>query len=297
MDRQPRRLGLLTGLLCILLLLGAQQPARAQNRTAPNEPLPSSPWRIDTTENSVTLRWQPDPSGRTPQSRWPLVEINGLQLPAQLFAFAATGPTAPRLRIDSLTSQPTDRREAPVAPITAAIPQTLDGSPRPDLTAANNSALPDTPVTLLRRGRMRGVELLVVAVTQRFAHNGQPHTLTSLTFSMDGALPLDALSTPAALTAQPLTLDTVSTPSPLASQPRVRVEVQSAGMQEIRLDDLRALGLEDELAHSSLRFGLGRFNTEEDVDHVVGAVVEAVNRLRAMSPQYEMARQGVGPAP
>ena len=56
---------------------------------------------------------------------------------------------------------------------------------------------------------------------------------------------------------------------------------------------LRALGLDEELALSTLRFGLGRFTTEEEVDTVSGAVVEAVNRLRALSPLYEMARAQV----
>jgi cysteine desulfurase len=56
---------------------------------------------------------------------------------------------------------------------------------------------------------------------------------------------------------------------------------------------LKALGVGDELAHSSLRFGLGRFNTEEEVDFVVGEVKRAVNHLREMSPLYEMAKQGI----
>ncbi len=56
---------------------------------------------------------------------------------------------------------------------------------------------------------------------------------------------------------------------------------------------LRALGVGDELAHSSIRFGLGRFNTPEEVDFVVDQVVKAVNHLRQMSPLYEMARAGV----
>ena len=56
---------------------------------------------------------------------------------------------------------------------------------------------------------------------------------------------------------------------------------------------LRALGVGDELAHSSIRFGLGRFNTEEEVDFVVDLVVREVNRLREMSPLYEMAQQGI----
>jgi cysteine desulfurase len=56
---------------------------------------------------------------------------------------------------------------------------------------------------------------------------------------------------------------------------------------------LRALGVGDELAHSSIRFGLSRFNTDEEVDFVVDLVVREVTRLREMSPLYEMAQAGV----
>ena len=56
---------------------------------------------------------------------------------------------------------------------------------------------------------------------------------------------------------------------------------------------LRALGVGDELAHSSIRFGVGRFSTEEEVDFVVDLVVREVSRLREMSPLYEMALAGV----
>ena len=56
---------------------------------------------------------------------------------------------------------------------------------------------------------------------------------------------------------------------------------------------LRALGVGDELAHSSIRFGLGRFNTEAQVDAVARLVVDKVKKLREMSPLYEMARDGV----
>jgi cysteine desulfurase len=56
---------------------------------------------------------------------------------------------------------------------------------------------------------------------------------------------------------------------------------------------LKALGVGDELAHSSIRFGLGRFTTEEEVDFTIDAVVRAVNHLREMSPLYEMAQAGV----
>jgi cysteine desulfurase len=56
---------------------------------------------------------------------------------------------------------------------------------------------------------------------------------------------------------------------------------------------LRALGVEEEMAHTSIRFGLGRFNTVEEVDHVIDVVVNKVNKLREMSPLYEMVKEGI----
>jgi cysteine desulfurase len=56
---------------------------------------------------------------------------------------------------------------------------------------------------------------------------------------------------------------------------------------------IRALGTDEELAHSSIRFGLGRFNSEEEVDFVTDRVCSEVKRLRDMSPLYEMAKEGI----
>jgi cysteine desulfurase len=56
---------------------------------------------------------------------------------------------------------------------------------------------------------------------------------------------------------------------------------------------LRALGVGDELAHTSIRFGIGRFNTEAEIDYVVDIVVKSVERLRALSPLWEMHQDGI----
>ena len=56
---------------------------------------------------------------------------------------------------------------------------------------------------------------------------------------------------------------------------------------------LRALGVGDALAHSSIRFSLGRFTTEDEIRFAIGRIVEAVRRLREMSPLYEMAKEGI----
>ena len=56
---------------------------------------------------------------------------------------------------------------------------------------------------------------------------------------------------------------------------------------------LRALGMNDELAHSSIRFSFGRFTTEEEIDYAIQLIHNAIARLRDLSPLWEMYKQGV----
>jgi cysteine desulfurase len=59
---------------------------------------------------------------------------------------------------------------------------------------------------------------------------------------------------------------------------------------------LRALGIGEELAHTSIRFGIGRFNTDEEIDYVADLMVRSVTRLREMSPLWEMVQEGIDPS-
>jgi cysteine desulfurase len=56
---------------------------------------------------------------------------------------------------------------------------------------------------------------------------------------------------------------------------------------------LKALGLGDDVAHSSIRFGLGRFNTKAEVDYVADKIIDVVRKLRELSPLYEMVKEGI----
>jgi cysteine desulfurase len=56
---------------------------------------------------------------------------------------------------------------------------------------------------------------------------------------------------------------------------------------------LKALGADDEVAHSSIRFGIGKYTTEEEIDFLIERVVTQVTRLREMSPLWEMVQDGI----
>lgn len=57
---------------------------------------------------------------------------------------------------------------------------------------------------------------------------------------------------------------------------------------------LRAIGADEDLAHSSIRFGINRFTTEDEIDFTAKTTIEHVKRLREMSPLWEMVQEGIG---
>jgi cysteine desulfurase len=56
---------------------------------------------------------------------------------------------------------------------------------------------------------------------------------------------------------------------------------------------LHSLGVEDELAHTSIRFGIGRFTTEEEIDYAIKLIASKVDKLRSLSPLWEMMQEGI----
>ena len=56
---------------------------------------------------------------------------------------------------------------------------------------------------------------------------------------------------------------------------------------------LRAIGVGEDLAHTSIRFGIGRFTTEAEIDYAIDLIQKSIHKLREMSPLWEMAQQGI----
>ena len=83
--------------------------------------------------------------------------------------------------------------------------------------------------------------------------------------------------------------------------PDGNLQLRSMGYVSVKADEMAqmkrsgpvALGLGDDLAHSSIRFSLGRFTTEEEVDYAIEALVKGVNHMRDLSPIWEMYKEGV----
>src|SRR5207248_274658 len=137
---------------------------------------------------AVRLDWRGDTGAlRGPGSAAPLVEVGGLRLPATLVALRVNGdaPLVPQIAL--LQSAPW---QGSLPAIVRPLRQTIAGDRRPDLAAAPSPALPESPIVVLREGRMRGARIAVLALTPVFAQDGAMRAVTALRATVPGAEPL-----------------------------------------------------------------------------------------------------------
>src|SRR5262249_36402873 len=170
----------------------------------------------------------------------PLIEIGGLRLPAALLALRVAGdaPLAPRIEL--LESAPW-QGQLLAAERTAR--QTVDGQRRPDLAAAPTRELPPSPIVVLREGRMRGVRIVVLALSPVFAPDGAARTVTALQAVVPGAAPLNADATALLSTAGPFLAGAPGPANPAASGMAWTVHVAQAGIQRLPAAALVAAGV------------------------------------------------------
>ncbi len=202
-------------------------------------------------QNGVTLSWRnpSDIRSASPSwADWPALELQGLSLPAQLITLEITGDQPLELQIQQLTSRLSPQRSRWIGQVEAPIPQQADGEPRPGLARPLARTLPDSPVLLLRQGRMRGVELAVVAVLPFFQAEDGLREVQELTVFAPGTRPVPD---PQALLAsawsrRPAQTIPAALPSPNADANREAwtIQVTGQGIQEITGAVLASAGLD-----------------------------------------------------
>jgi len=219
-----------------LLLLVPRAPGPTAAAALPAPPL------VTPLAGAVRLDWRgaPDVLRGLAAAAQPPVEIGGLRLPATLVALRIAGdaPIAPRIAL--LESAPW-QGSLPAAE--RPVRQTIAGDPRPDLAGAPSPALPESPIVVLREGRMRGARIAVLALTPVFTQDGAMRAVTALRATIPGAAPLaqDA----AALLAQagPFLSGVPGPTNPAVAGAAWSVRVAQAGIQRLPAATLTAAGV------------------------------------------------------
>jgi hypothetical protein len=224
-------------LLAFFSLLLFVPPVPSPAATAPPPPPLVTPLA-----GAVRLDWRGAPAALRAlgTATLPLVDIGGLRLPATLVALRVAGDAPIRPQIGLLESTPW-QGNLPTAERPTR--QTIAGDLRPDLAVASSQALPESPIVVLREGRMRGARIAVLALTPVFTQDGAMRAVTALQATIPGAEPLaqDA----AALLAQagPFLAGVPGPINSAAAGAAWTVRVAQAGIQRLPAAALTAAGV------------------------------------------------------
>ena len=239
-------------LLGVLLFAFAMTGGRLQAQAT----VPPDPVDVVTAQEGVIIRWRNPSAGQRNASPdwadWPTVQIQGLSLPARLITVEMTGEMGrgqpPKLEIRHLTSRLSPQRSRWIDQVDPPIPQRVDGEPRPALAQPLRRAVPDAPVILLRQGRMRGVDLAVLALLPVYQAEDGLREVQELSVFVPGARliqdPQELLSS--AWSQSPAQTIPAALPGPNADANREAwtIQVASQGIQEISGAALAEAGLD-----------------------------------------------------
>ncbi len=217
----------------LLLVIPAPGPAAAAPPTPPLVTPLAGAVRLDWHGASAALQTM----GTATQ---PLVEIGGLRLPATLVALRVAGDTPLVPQIALLESVPW-QGSLPAAE--RPVRQTIAGDLRPDLAAAPSQQLPASPIVVLRDGHMRGVRIVVLALTPVFARDRAMRAVTVLQATLPGAEPLGQDAAALLAHAGPFLTGAPGPSNPAGSGAAWTVRVAQSGIQRLPAATLAAAGV------------------------------------------------------
>ncbi len=205
---------------------------------------PVQPLHVTPQAGGVAISWSGtvsvDRAGAPQVSGWRAQSLNGMVTPVQFVALRAPDGIQIVPRIEQLSSQPWRGSISHAQTIT---PRPLGGEERPDL-ATNRSNLPNSPVMLVREGHVRGVRVVVLAISPLFEQNSVVHAATSLRVSVPGVSLLTQSASDLLSSSAPFIANAAPPTNPSAAMQAWTIRVTQAGMQELSVASLSASGVD-----------------------------------------------------
>lgn len=209
----------------------------------PSAAAPAAPPLVTVLDGVLRLEWHAAPAQlrSLDAAGQSLVEIGGLRLPAMLLALRVAGdaPIVPQL--DRLESTPW---QGHLPATQRPVRQTIEGALRPEQATAPDQSPPESPIVVLREGRMRGVRLAVLALTPIFSIDSGLRAVTELRATIPGATPLDTDAATLLASDGPFLAGTAGPTNSAATGATWTVRVTQAGIQRLPAATLVAAGLD-----------------------------------------------------